>query len=177
MNECEVKLEVGEAAETGMSTEIFVLCANNGNGSRPASQSKSGGWYSNDHQQLIILLIFLGLIHGCGQGGPEVVADGFMNSYYSAANLGEALKLADGLAAKKIQDQQRLVKVESGAQTTPGRRVSYSLLEKTETEGKLFFRYEVRIEVQGSGSFTRKALLALNKEPNGWRVTNFSDSE
>lgn len=99
-----------------------------------------------------------------------------MNSYYAAANLGEALKLADGLAAKKIQDQQRLVKVESGAQTTPGRRVSYSLMEKTEMEGKLFFRYEVRIEVQGSGSFTRKALLALNKEPNGWRVTNFSDT-
>jgi hypothetical protein len=118
------------------------------------------------------------LVYYMGAGrGPEVVADGFMNSYYSAANLGEALKLADGLAAKKIQDQQRLVKGESGAQTTPGRRVSYSLLEKTETEGKLFFRYEVRIEVQGSGSFTRKALLALNKEPNGWRVTNFSDSE
>jgi hypothetical protein len=100
-----------------------------------------------------------------------------MDSYYAAANLGEALRFADGLAARKIQDQQRLVKGQAGPQTTPGRRVAYERKETATVDGKLYFRYEVRIEIQGGGSFTRRSLLALGDSPNGWRVTNFTESD
>lgn len=109
--------------------------------------------------------------------GPEAVADRFMEAYYAAANLGEALQFADGLAAKKIQDQQLLLKGLTGPQSSPGRRVSFSRIEKATMEGKLFFRYEVRIDVQGGGSFIRRSLLALSRGPNGWRVTNFSETD
>ena len=141
------------------------------------SQSKSCGCFLEDHKGLIISLIFLGLIHGCGSGEPEAVADRFMDVYYAAADLGEALKLADGLAVKKIRDQQQLTGGQSGPQASQGRRVSYHRIEQATAEGKLFFRYEVRIEVQGGGSFTRKSLLALAQGPNGWRVTNFSETD
>jgi hypothetical protein len=55
--------------------------------------------------------------------------------------------------------------------------VSYHRIEQTTMEGKLFVRYEVRIEVQGGGAFTRKSLLAMAQGPNGWRVTNFSETD
>jgi hypothetical protein len=100
-----------------------------------------------------------------------------MDVYYSAADLGEALKLADGLAVKKIRDQQQLTGGQSGPQASQGRRVSYQRIEQAIVEGKLFFRYEVRIEVQGGDSFTRKSLLAMAQGPNGWRVTNFSETD
>ena len=100
-----------------------------------------------------------------------------MDSYYVAADLGEALKVANGLAGKKIRDQQQLTRGESGPQTTQGRRVSYTRIERTTVDGKHFLRYEVRIDVQGGGSLTRKVLLAMAHEPNGWRVTNFTESD
>ncbi len=113
---------------------------------------------------------------GCGRGGPEAVADRFMDSYYAAANLGEALQVSEGLASRKLQDQQ-LLRGQSGPQTTQGRRVTYSRIEKATMEGKLFFRYEVRIDIQGGGSLTRKSLLAMSQGPNGWRVTNFTETD
>ncbi|MEK7204088.1 MAG: hypothetical protein AAB254_01145, partial [candidate division NC10 bacterium] len=58
-----------------------------------------------------------------------------------------------------------------------GRRVRYHRIEQATVEGKLFFRYEVRIEVQGGGSFTRRSLLSLAQGPNGWRVPNFSETD
>lgn len=100
-----------------------------------------------------------------------------MDAYYAAADLGEALKLADGLAAKKIRDQQQLTRGEAGPQTSQGRRVSYTRMERNTVEGKLFYRYEVRIDVQGGGTFTRKSLLAMAQGPNGWRVTNFTETD
>lgn len=128
-------------------------------------------------KQLGISLILLGLTYGCGGSGPEAVADRFIEAYYAAADLGEALRFADGLAAKKIRDQQLLLKGQRGPQSSPGRRVSFRRIEKSTMEGRLFFRYEVRIDVQGGGVLTRHSLLAVGKGPNGWRVTNFSETD
>lgn len=126
---------------------------------------------------LTIFLLFMGLLQSCSRGEPESVADTFMDSYYATANLANALALADGLAARKIQDQQLLLKGQAGPQTMPGRRVRYERTETNTVDGKLYFRYEVRIDVQGGDSFTRKTLLALGHGPNGWRVTNFSETD
>lgn len=142
-----------------------------------SSQSKSCGWPARHPKQLIICLFFLGLFQGCGSGGPEGEADRFMDAYYAAADLGAALNLADGLAAKKIRDQLQLNRGETGPQTSQGRRVSYTRMERNTVEGKLFFRYEVRIDIQGAGSLIRKTLLAMQHGPNGWRVTNFTDTD
>jgi hypothetical protein len=100
-----------------------------------------------------------------------------MDAYYVSADLRQALKLADGLAAKKIRDQQQLTKGEAGPQTSQGRRVRFNLIGRNMVEGKLFLRYEVQIDLQGAGSLTRKTLLAMGQEPNGWRVTNFTDTD
>jgi hypothetical protein len=144
-----------------------------------SSQSKSCRWSERHHKQLIIFLFFLGLhlLQGCGSGGPEAVADRFMDAYYASADLGEALKLTDGLAAKKIRDQLQLTGGQSGPHSSQGRRVSYTRIERNTVDGKLFFRYDVRIDVQGGGSFSRKSLLAMGDGPNGWRVTNFIETD
>lgn len=148
-----------------------------------ARQSKSWGSADEDPKPLraLVLLQFVSVIAGffwsCSRGGPEAIADRFMESYYAAANLEDALQLAEGLAAKKIRDQQVLRQGQTGPQTTQGRRVSFNRTEKATVEGKLFLRYEVQIDIQGGGSFTRKSLLALSQGPNGWRVTNFSEND
>ena len=177
MNESNPNREGSGAAERGNFPGVaFPGSAEDTRGDH-SSQSKSCGWPARHPKQLIISLFFLGLLQGCGSGAPEAVAGRFMEAYYVAADLGAALKLADGLAAKKIRDQQQLTKGETGPQTSQGRRVSYTRMERNTVEGKLFFRYEVRIEVQGAGYLTRKTLLAMDDGPNGWRVTNFTDTD
>ena len=176
MDESDAIREIGEAAERGIPRFVVGIVREGTRGGYPR-QPKSCGWLNKYPKQLGIYLILLGFTHGCGGSGPEAVADRFMEAYYAAANLGEAMQFADGLAAKKIQDQQLLLKGLTGAQSSPGRRVSFSRIEKVTMEGKLFFRYEVRIDVQSGGSFTRKSLLALAHGPNGWRVTNFSETD
>lgn len=177
MNESDPDRGVCEAAERGKFPEFAFRMLRQDICEGHASQSKSSGCSGKHHKWLIISLFFLGLSHGCGSGDPEAVADRFMDRYYVAADLGETLKVADGLAGKKIRDQQQLTRGESGPQTTKGRRVSYTRIERTTVDGKLFLRYEVRIDVQGGGSLTRKVLLAMAQEPNEWRVTNFTESD
>ncbi len=177
MDECDAMLGVGEAAEYGMLPGVAVESGMQDTGEDSVRQPKSCGWRSKYPKGLGICLILLALSHGCGGGGPEAVADRFVELYYAAANLGEALELADGLAAKKIQDQQRLLRGQTGPQSSPGRRVGFSRIEKATMDGKLFFRYEVRIDLQGGGTLARKSLVALSQGPNGWRVTNFSETE
>jgi len=177
MNESDPNRDLCEASERGKLLGCALRRLAEDTRQLPPSQPKSCGCILEDPKGLIISLIFLGLIQGCGSGGPEAVADRFMDVYYAAADLGEALKLADGLAVKKIRDQQQLTGGQSGPQASQGRRVSYHRIEQATAEGKLFFRYEVRIEVQGGGSFTRKSLLAIAQGPNGWRVTNFSETD
>ncbi len=177
MNESDPNREGSGAAERGNFSGLAVpRSAENIRGGL-TSQSKSCGWPGRDHKLLSILLFFLSFFQGCGSGGPEAVADRFMEAYYAAADLGEALKLADGLAAKKIQDQLQLTRGQSGPQTSQGRRVSYNRIDRNTVEGKLFYRYEVRIDIQGGGTFTRKSLLAMGQGPNGWRVTNFTETD
>ena len=160
---------------------LFPTTAAQYNGIDGSRQSKSCGLIRIPPKGLrvFVILVCLGGLtqEGCSRGGPEAIADQFMESYYTAANLEDALKLADGLAAKKIQEQQLLRRGQMGAQTTQGRRVSYRRTEKHTAEGRLFFRYEIQIDIQGGGAFTRKALLALGEGPDGWRVTNFSDTD
>ena len=177
MNDSDQNRDPCEAAERGKLPGFALRRFGEDTRQRRPSQPKSCGWLGRDPQGLIISLIFLGFIQGCGSGGPEAVADRFMDAYYAAADLGEALKLADGLAVKKIRDQQQLTGGQSGPQASQGRRVRYHRIEQATVEGKLFFRYEVRIEVPGGGAFTRKSLLAMAQRPNGWRVTNFSETD
>ena len=177
MNDSDPNRDLCEAAERGKLPGFALRRLGEDTRQRRPSQPKSCGWFGMDPQGLIISLIFLGFIQGCGSGGPEAVADRFMDAYYAAADLGEALKLADGLAVKKIRDQQQLTGGQSGPQASQGRRVNYHRIEQATVEGKLFFRYEVRIEVPGGGAFTRKSLLAMAQRPNGWRVTKFSETD
>jgi hypothetical protein len=177
MNESDPNREGSGAAERGIFSGLASPGLAEDIREGLAGQSKSCGWSERDHKLLPILLFFLIFFQGCGSGGSEAVADRFMEAYYVAADLGEALKLADGLAAKKIRDQQLLTKGEAGPQSSQGRRVSYNRIEGNTAEGKLFYRYEVRIDIQGGGTFTRKSLLAMGQGPNGWRVTNFTDTD
>ena len=177
MNESDPNREGSGAAERGNFSGFALPKSAEDTRGGHSSQSKSCGWPARHPKQLIISLFFLGLLQGCGSGGPEAVADRFMEAYYAAADLGEALKLADGLAAKKIRDQQQLTRGETGPQTSQGRRVSYTRMERNTVEGKLFYRYEVRIDVQGGGTFARRSLLAMAQGPNGWRVTNFTETD
>ena len=177
MNECDASLGIGEAAERGRFAGLAIASGTQDTGERSPGQLNFVGWWGGYPNPLRICLLALGLVQGCGSREPEAMGDRFVESYYVAANLGEALQFAEGLAAKKIQDQQRLLPGQSGPQSSGGRRVSFSRIEKAVMEGKLFLRYEVRIEVQGGGSFRRTTLLALSQGPSGWRVTNFSETE
>lgn len=176
MDESDANQEFGEAADRGMILGIAPESRREDTHRDSPRQSKSWGC-TGRYPKLLGAFFFLVISQGCGRGEPEDVADRFMDSYYAAANLREALQVSEGLASRKLQDQQQLLKGQSGPQTTQGRRVTYSRIERATMEGKLFFRYEVRIDIQGGGSLTRKSLLAMSQGPNGWRVTNFTETD
>ena len=56
-------------------------------------------------------------------------------------------------------------------------RVNYTLLEKNEGEQRSTFLFEGKIQSDDGTSFTRKWSIATRKESNGWRVSNFTESE
>jgi hypothetical protein len=55
--------------------------------------------------------------------------------------------------------------------------VNYALLEKNEGEQRSTFLFEGKIQSDDGTSFTRKWSIATRKESNGWRVSNFTESD
>lgn len=112
----------------------------------------------------------------CSKGsGPEAAANRFMDLYYVAVDLPGARRVAEGLAAKKIDDQLALTRGLPTGEARRGREISYQLMEKKGEDNHQFFLFDVLIKAKGEAPFTRKALIAVAKTGSDWRVTNFRD--
>jgi hypothetical protein len=47
--------------------------------------------------------------------------------------------------------------------------------ERPRGEKSVTFVYETRISVDGAGDFTKKVLLTMRQDEQGWRVANYSE--
>ena len=113
--------------------------------------------------------------------GPDTAqgtAERFVDAHYVNINLVDAKQFCVGPALGKVEEEQRLTLGQTIDESTRKPHVGYSLVEKRE-EGadRASFLFEGTIRVEDGGTFTRKWMVTTRKESDGWRVSNYDESE
>lgn len=125
----------------------------------------------------VLLLAATAVLSACGKASDaEATASSFVERYYVKVDLIMAKQLTDGLATRKIEQEQALLQGSGGdAGGTRKRDVAYHLLEKREDGDHWFFVYDLSITGHGVPTLKKRSLLSLGKRGDGWRITNFRD--
>ena len=105
------------------------------------------------------------------------VAEEFVDQHYVHFDLQKAKLYTVSVALAKINEEIRLTAGQPIDATTQKPRVNYSLIEKRESDKRSTFLYEGRIQSDDGTAFTRKWLITARLENNGWRVSNFTESD
>jgi hypothetical protein len=128
---------------------------------------------------MIGLWLTTGLILGaCSSAeGPESVAQGFVERYYVRPDLPKAKALAQGLARRKIEDEEQLLQGGPRPDGRAGREVSFTLYTTRKMgEDRIFFVYDLAISVDRL-VMKKRAFISTTRVKEGWRVTNFQDED
>src|SRR5258706_1835919 len=125
------------------------------------------------------LFLSLTLLVGCGRDlkTPQGVAEEFLDRHYVEINLPKAKEYAVGLALDKIDEEIRLTSGQAIDASTRKPKVHYHLLEKQEGAGRVSFMYQATIQAQDAPEFNRRWLVVARREGDGWRVSNFTESD
>lgn len=136
------------------------------------------GPHRRERNLLTVLLLFAAtLFPACGKAADaETTASRFVDQYYVKVDLMMAKQLTDGLATRKIEQEEALLQGGSGGSAgTRQRDVTYRLLEKREEGEHLFFVYDLNITGRGVPTLKKRSLLSVGKKDGTWRITNFRD--
>ena len=119
------------------------------------------------------------LLIGCGRDlkTAQGVAEEFVDQHYVNFDLHKAKLYAVSVALAKLEEEIRLTAGHSIDASTQKPRVNYSLLEKKESDKRSTYLYEGRVQSDDGTAFTRKWLITARLESNGWRVSNFTESD
>ncbi len=142
----------------------------------PEAYLKRGNSPRRDRRILAYFLLgAAAFFPSCGKApDAEATASRFIDHYYVKADLAGAKPLTDGLATRKIEQEQALVQGASGG--AGGRReVAYRLLEKRNEGERLFLMYDLDIKGWGVPTLKKRSLLSVGKIGGAWRVMNFHD--
>ena len=125
------------------------------------------------------LVVWVLLINGCSHdlGTAEGVVQEFLDQYYVKIDIPKAKQYTVGLALEKLNEESKLTAGQRIDASTQKPTISYKLVEKRETPNRASFLYQGTIRSDDGSSFTRKWLIAARRENNGWRVSNFSESD
>jgi hypothetical protein len=125
------------------------------------------------------LIVWILLINGCSHdlGTAEGVVQEFLDQYYVKIDIPKAKQYTVGLALEKLNEESKLTAGQGIDASTQKPTISYKLVEKRETPNRASFLYQGTIRSDDGSSFTRKWLIAARRENNGWRVSNFSESD
>src|SRR5262245_43778005 len=125
------------------------------------------------------LLFPLFLLLACSRdlNTAQGVAEEFVDQHYVNFDLHKAKLYTVSVALAKIDEEIRLTAGHQIDASTQKPRVNYSLIEKKESEKRSTFLYEGRIQSDDGTTFTRKWLITARLENNGWRVSNFTESD
>lgn len=126
-----------------------------------------------------IFFAFSLILSACGRdlGTAQGVAEEFVDQHYVQIDLPKARAYAVSVALEKINEEIRLTAGQPIDASTRKPKVNYQLLEKKESGARATFLYEGTIQTDDGSSFTRKWLVTARKESDGWRVSNFTESD
>ena len=125
------------------------------------------------------LLLCLPFLVGCGRdlNTARGVVEEFVDQHYVNFDLQRARTYTVSVARAKIDEEIRLTEGHKIDASTHKPRVNYNLIEKREGEKRSTYLYEGRIQSDDGTAFTRKWLIAARLENDGWRVSNFTESD
>ncbi len=128
---------------------------------------------------LLSAVLALFLISACGNdlNTAQGIAEEFVDHHYVKIDLQKAKQYTVSVAQAKIDEEIRLTKGQAIDASTQKPRVNYTLLEKKEGDQRSTFLFEGKIQSDDGTSFIRKWSVATRKEANGWRVSNFTESD
>lgn len=126
-----------------------------------------------------IFFAFSLILSACGRDldTAQGVAEEFVDQHYVQIDLPKARAYAVSVALEKINEEIRLTAGQPIDASTRKPKVNYQLLEKKESGARATFLYEGTIQTDDGSSFTRKWLVTARKESDGWRVSNFTESD
>ena len=126
-----------------------------------------------------LALVTLFLIAACGKdlNTAHGVAEEFVDHHYVKIDLQKAKQYTVSVAQAKIDEEIKLTSGQAIDASTQKPRVNYTLLEKNEGDQRSTYLFEGKIQSDDGTSFIRKWSIATRKEANGWRVSNFTESD
>ncbi|HEX6768202.1 MAG TPA: hypothetical protein VF208_02530 [Candidatus Binatia bacterium] len=124
-----------------------------------------------------LLALFLNAACGNDLNTPQGIAQEFVDHHYVKIDLQKAKQYTVSVAQAKIDEEIRLTVGQAIDASTQKPRVNYTLLEKKEGDQRSTYLFEGKIQSDDGTSFIRKWSIATRKEGNGWRVSNFTESD
>ncbi len=129
-------------------------------------------------RRAVLCAALLAALAGCGGEGdttPQGAAEAFLDWHYVEIDLAKARELTAGLARSKIDEELRLTSGQAIDAATRKPRIYYKLLQQRESRGRTAFVYELTIRPDGGAEFTRKLMIRVRREEEGWRVSNYME--
>jgi hypothetical protein len=125
------------------------------------------------------LILSGSLLLACGRDlkTAQGVAEEFIDRHYVEIDLQKAKEYSVGLALQKINDEIRLTSGQTIDASTRKPKVHYRLVEQKTADGRVSFLYEGTIRAEDAPEFTRRWLIVARKDGDGWRVSNFTESD
>jgi len=127
--------------------------------------------------RVAILGLFVAAACGNDLNTPQGIAQEFVDHHYVKIDLQKAKQYTVSVAQAKIDEEIRLTGGQANDASTQKPRVNYTLLDKKEGDQRSTYLFEGKIQSDDGTSFTRKWSIATRKEGNGWRVSNFTESD
>ena len=128
---------------------------------------------------LLAALSLLFILSACAdRNTQENVAEDFVYNYYLHANQEMALRLADGLAKKKLEEEIELVRAvrEGSEPSNVHSQIQYKKVgTKVEDENRVFFRYQLTIKDTSISNVIRNTVIFTESLDGQWRVVNFDE--
>ena len=130
-----------------------------------------------DRSYLVLLLLGAAVLSPACSNASDAgsTASSFIDQYYVKVDLPRAKRLTDGLATRKIEQEQALLQGVSTGEGAKHRDVTYRLMEKRDEGEHVFFVYDLAVKGQGVPVLKKRSLIAVGKVGDTWRVTNFRD--
>jgi hypothetical protein len=127
---------------------------------------------------LLSAALLVGVVGACARNdGPEAIARSLVEQYYVHPDLPKAKTLTHGLARRKIEEGERLIRGVMRTADEGIRTVSYSLYTTRKVgEDRIFFVYDLSVSVDRL-VMKKRTFISTTKVEEGWRVTNFQEED
>ncbi len=116
---------------------------------------------------------------GCTPAGesPRATAEAFLDAHYVDIDLEAARPLCAGLALDKLDKEVALTRDAAIDAETRKPRVTYRIEESRDDADRAQYAYLLEIHADGADVFRKLVLLSLRQEAEGWRVSNYTESD